>query len=324
MTATPKRDDGQEKKIFMQLGPIRFRYTAKDRAEKQGIGHFIYPRFTRLIVTEKGLKLAELNKLVIESEIRNLQIINDAAECVQNGRTPLIMTKQREHAQKLYDRLKDKAKHVFLLQGGNGAKARSELRQKMLKVPENETMLIVATGQYIGEGFNYPRLDTLLLAMPISWSGNVEQYAGRLNRDFDSKKNVIIYDYIDGHIPMLERMYQKRLRTYKKIGFDIYSQTSEKNEETNSIFGPEEYAATFERDIRAAKKRIIVSSPYTEKDVVNRFIITGNNIVGIGLSFPLDSFAVAVFYAVYIITAAKVCLFLYTKNSEENFVLAYV
>ena len=94
LTATPKRDDGQDRKIFLQLGPIRFRYTAKDRAKKQGIGHYVYPRFTRFVhLSEKPPAMAELNQLVIESEDRNAQILSDTITCVQNGRTPLVMTK---------------------------------------------------------------------------------------------------------------------------------------------------------------------------------------------------------------------------------------
>ena len=124
------------------------------------------------------------------------------------------MSKLREHAESLYQQLQGAADHVFLLQGGNSLKARAELRERMAVVGRNESVIVVATGQYIGEGFNYPRLDTMLLAMPISFEGNVEQYAGRLNRDYDGKKDVIIYDYIDQNIPKLERMYHKRLRTY--------------------------------------------------------------------------------------------------------------
>ena len=222
LTATPKRDDGQDRKIFLQLGPIRFRYTAKDRAKKQGIGHYVYPRFTRFVhLSEKPPAMAELNQLVIESEDRNAQILSDTITCVQNGRTPLVMTKYKEHARLLYQRLQGSADHVFLLQGGKSSKERAQVRNALLAVTETDTLIVVAIGKYIGEGFNLPRLDTLLLAMPISWQGNVEQYAGRLNRDYDGKQDVIIFDYIDAHVPTLERMYHKRLRAYRQIGFEI-------------------------------------------------------------------------------------------------------
>lgn len=264
MTATATRVDGQARKIFMQFGPVRHKYTAKDRAEKQGIGHFVYPRFTRLVDLEANdnLHISDCFDMVCKSEIRNVQIVAETIDCVKKGRTPLVMTKYREHAQALYHKLQGAADYVFLLQGGNSLKARSALREKMLAVGRDETMIVVAIGQYIGEGFNYPRLDTLLLAMPISFEGNVEQYAGRLNRDYEGKKDVIIFDYIDQHIPKLERMYHKRLRTYKKIGFEVCTEVVDKLTVSNSIFDSGKYWDVFGKDVLSAKARVIISSPY--------------------------------------------------------------
>ena len=279
MTATAKRMDGQVKKIFMQFGPIRHRYTAKERAEKQGIGHFVYPRFTRLVDVEGNVDrhISDYFDLVVKSEMRNLQIVTDAVDCVKRGRTPLVMTKYREHAQRLYQALCGAADHVFLLQGGNSLKARAELREKMLAVGREETMIVVAIGQYIGEGFNYPRLDTLLLAMPISFEGNVEQYAGRLNRDYEGKKDVIIFDYIDQHIPKLERMYHKRLRTYKKIGFEVCSEVADNQVVTNSIFDGGNYLEVYEKDMMAASSQIVISSPSLSNRKITRLLVLTND-----------------------------------------------
>ena len=262
LTATPKRDDGQEQKIFMQFGPIRYKYTAKDRAKKQGIGHYVYPRFTRLVSTaDHRLSAVEANQLVIESSVRNTQIIADVIACVTEGRTPLVMTKYKDHAALLYEKLQNKAEHVFLLQGGRSRKQRDSIRVQMSSVPENESMIVVAIGKYIGEGFNYPRLDTLLLAMPISWQGNVEQYAGRLNRDYEGKRDVVIYDYIDSHIPVLDRMYHKRLRAYKQIGFEICTSPGIEATDTNAIFDSDNYRSIYEQDLLHAEKEIVISSP---------------------------------------------------------------
>jgi hypothetical protein len=137
---------------------------------------------------------------------------------------------------------------------------------------------MVATGQNIGEGFNYPRLDTMLLAMPISFEGNVEQYAGRLNRDFDGKKDVIIYDYIDQHIPTLERMYHRRLRIYKKIGFEVCAEVLDKQIVTNSIFGSDNYREPFEKDILSAGKSIVISSPFLGSRRTNWLIDQAENL----------------------------------------------
>ena len=188
LTATPKRDDGQEQRIFFQFGPVRFRYTAKDRAVEQGIAHYVYPRFTRLLSPGKKLDFTQARRAITESATRNEQILQDVQDCVKKGRTPLVLTKERAHAAYLYQQLLPKADHIFLLQGGSKAKDREKLRSQLRTALPGESVVLVATGQYIGEGFNYPRLDTLMLAMPISWSGNVEQYAGRLHRDYADKK----------------------------------------------------------------------------------------------------------------------------------------
>ena len=161
-----------EKKVFMQFGPIRFRYTAKERAEKQGIDHFVYPRFTRLVSTS-NLKVTEANRAVIECESRNEQIISDVVNCIQNGRTPLVLTKYKEHAELLYQRLQGKADHVYLLQGGGSRKAKDEMRIQMRTVPDAESIALVAIDKYIGEGFNFPRLDTMMLTMPAAAEGNI-------------------------------------------------------------------------------------------------------------------------------------------------------
>ncbi len=271
LTATPKREDGLEKKVFMQFGPIRFRYTAKERAEKQGIDHFVYPRFTRLISTS-DLKITEANRAVIECDSRNEQIIADVEKCIQNGRTPLVLTKYKEHAQLLYRRLQGKADHIYLLQGGGSRKAKDEMRSQMRSVPANESVVLVAIDKYVGEGFNFPRLDTMMLTMPAAAEGNIEQFAGRLHRDYESKTEVIIYDYVDSHIRVLEKMYHKRLRTYKKIGYEICNNVIVEKQNANAIFGMDTYEEVFERDLMEANKEIIVSSPGLNHAKVNAFI----------------------------------------------------
>lgn len=262
LTATPKRDDGQEAKIFMQFGPIRYRYTAKDKAKEQGIEHFVYPRFTRLVHPDgETIKINDAYKLARESEIRNEQIIADVSICLENGRTPLVLTKFKDHAAVLFDLLEDRADHIFLLQGGKKVKERDKIRQQMKAVPEAETIILVAIGQYIGEGFNYPRLDTMMLTTPIAWEGNVEQYAGRLHRDFDGKQEVIIYDYVDSHIRVLERMYHKRLRAYRKIGYQICMALVDKKQSANAIFDKKSYEEVYLKDLTESNKNVIISSP---------------------------------------------------------------
>ena len=271
LTATPKREDGLEKKVFMQFGPIRFRYTAKERAEKQGIDHFVFPRFTRLINTS-DLKVTEANRAVIECGSRNEQIIADVENCIQNGRTPLVLTKYKEHAQLLYQQLQGKADHVYLLQGGGSRKEKDEMRLQMRSVPADESVVLVAIDKYIGEGFNFPRLDTMMLTMPVVAAGNIEQFAGRLHRDYETKTEVIIYDYVDSHIRVLEKMYHKRLRTYKKIGYEICNNVIAQKQNTNAIFDMGSYEKVFERDLLEANREIVISSPGLNLNKVNVFV----------------------------------------------------
>lgn len=222
LTATPKRGDGQEQKVYMQFGPIRYRLTAKERARMQEFDHFVVPRFTSLVNTSgTEWDINQAYKELIANERRNKLIINDVKLCVANGRTPLILSRFKEHAHILANELEKEVNHVFLLHGGRTSKNREEILTALRNVPEEDSLVLVAIGQYIGEGFNYPRLDTMMLVTPIAWQGNVEQYSGRLHRDYEGKQEVIVYDYVDSHIKVFERMYHKRMRAYKKIGYEI-------------------------------------------------------------------------------------------------------
>ncbi len=105
--------------------------------------------------------------------------------------------------------------------GNNSKKEHKKILEQMHQVDKNESLILIATGSLVGEGFDFPRLDTLFMATPVSFRGVVEQYAGRLNRDYAGKENVIIYDYVDNHITMFNNMYMKRLKAYKQIGYEI-------------------------------------------------------------------------------------------------------
>ena len=264
VTATPFRGDGLEKINYMLLGPIRYRYTSKDRAKEQGIEHLVYPRFTRAVAprfSQDKMHPNEAYEIIRNNEDRDELIIRDVKQCVDDGRTPVVLSKYVEHSQRLYQRLINYADKVFLLSGRNSKKDHKEILKQMSQVMPNESMILVATGKLIGEGFDYPRLDTLIMATPVAWRGVVEQYAGRLNRDYDGKKSVIIYDYVDSHISMFDRMYHKRLKAYKQIGYDIFSTTGTQKQTTNAIFDIDNYADVYQNDLLTAEKEIIISSP---------------------------------------------------------------
>ncbi len=274
LTATPKRDDGLEQKVNMQFGPIRHRFTAKDKAQLQGVRHVMVPRFTRLTNLGKPWKINEAYSALKNNESRNQMIAADAIECIHQGKTPLILTKFKDHAETLRSLLEGKVQHLFVLQGGRSTKERDQIRNAIRNVPESETVALIAIGKYIGEGFNFPRLDVMLLAVPIAWEGNVEQYAGRLHRDYEGKAETVIYDYVDVHVAVLEKMYHKRLRAYKKIGYEIGTLQGDSQITTDMIFGSENYLPALTADLGSARKEIIISSPGIGKRGTKWFVDT--------------------------------------------------
>lgn len=272
VSATPNRSDNLNKIIYMLLGPVRHRYTAKERAIEQGIGHYVYPRYTRVIDTDESRNdINEAYSLISSSRARNDMILEDTIACVKKGRTPVILTRYKEQAKYLYDHLQMDADHVLILYGDNSNKENSHVRQQLKEISRNQSLILVATGQKIGEGFDYPRLDTLMLAAPVSFSGRLEQYLGRLNRDYEGKSEVIVYDYIDSHIRTFDNMYAKRLRTYKRTGFQLIANGIFPKQTANAIYDSDNYTDVFEQDLIEAEKRIIVSSPELTMEKVKRF-----------------------------------------------------
>jgi superfamily II DNA or RNA helicase len=148
-------------------------------------------------------------------------IILDVKKALEDGKQPLIITERREHLAALEERLRELNVHVVVLHGGISEKRRKESLKSLAHIPEGQPRAILATGRYIGEGFDEPRLDTLFLTMPISWKGILQQYAGRLHRAYDNKEEVTIYDYIDTNIEMADRMFDRRKKGYSLLGYQI-------------------------------------------------------------------------------------------------------
>ena len=265
VTATPKRADGLEKINYMLIGPIRYSYTAKEKAKEQGIQHLVYPRFTRTVpprgVITGKMHPNEAYDIIHNNDLRDEQIVDDVKNCVSEGRTPVVLSRYKDHSEKLYKRLKSYADYVFLMTGNNSKKEHRKIFEQMRQVGNDESMILVATGSLVGEGFDFPRLDTLFMATPVSFRGVVEQYAGRLNRDYVGKENVIIYDYVDNHIPMFDNMYMKRLKAYKQIGYQISGGLKACKQTVNAIYDGDDYRETFNKDLFDADKNIIISSP---------------------------------------------------------------
>jgi len=159
--------------------------------------------------------IQDLYAALVADSARDELITQDLIRAVRQGRSPLVLTGRTEHLARLEAKLSGIVNNVFVLKGGMGRK-----QSKAISVAPR---VILATGSYIGEGFDDARLDTLFLAMPISWKGTLQQYVGRLHRLHDSKRVVEVYDYVDSSVLMLARMYDRRLRGYADMGYTITS-----------------------------------------------------------------------------------------------------
>jgi len=228
LSATVIRKDGHHPIIFMNIGPIRYKVSDKKQAAVRPFKHKVIVRKTEFrsnafLDNEKSPAIHELYAALIRDESRNKMVIGDVVKSVKEKRSPLVLTERKEHLMYLAEKLSQLIRHVFVLKGGMGKKQRLSLYNKMQEIPEDEERLIIATGRYLGEGFDDSRLDTLFITLPISWKGTLAQYAGRLHRLHYMKKDVIIYDYADLNTPMLAKMYDRRRRGYKAIGYEIIS-----------------------------------------------------------------------------------------------------
>ncbi len=223
LTATPVRKDGHHPIIIMQCGPIRYRYSGKEATADSPFNHVVNVRSTGFQDPFEDAQpaLYEIYQKLIADKARNDLICEDILKSLKSSRSPLLLTERTEHLQIIADLLTDKVKNIVILKGGMSKKQRNSVEEQLKNIGKEEERIILATGRYIGEGFDDARLDTLFLALPISWKGTIQQYAGRLHRQYNGKKEVRIYDYFDDSVPMLVRMYKRRLSGYKSIGYEI-------------------------------------------------------------------------------------------------------
>ncbi|TRM13157.1 DEAD/DEAH box helicase [Lentibacillus cibarius] len=217
LTATPKRKDGLDRITRMQLGPIRHKINAKDQAKVRPFNHVLVPRYTSFNSSKKDIQ-AIYSELVTD-EKRNEMIFNDVLTALEEGKAPIILTERIEHVQKLEAMFKGFTKHLIVLTGELNEKQKRERLNKLEELDDEEERLIIATGKYIGEGFDNARQDTMFLTMPISWKGTLQQYVGRMHRLHDRKMVVQVYDYIYHQVPMLARMFDNRRKGYKTLGY---------------------------------------------------------------------------------------------------------
>jgi superfamily II DNA or RNA helicase len=277
----------------MQCGPIRFKVTAKEQSAKHSFEHFIVPCFTGFrkpySLSNDSWHITQIYATLAEDEARNERIVEDVKDVLDDGRTPIILTQRTEQVNCLANKLKGLTDaHIITLIGASSPKEKVVMIQKLESIPANESLVIIATGKYVGEGFDYPRLDTLFLASPIAWKGTLAQYVGRLHREYPGKQSVMVYDYVDIHVPVLERMYHKRLRGYAQLGYKVLS-NKDAPEKTSLIYNAENYVAALAADVAEAKHDVIIATPYIRKAQYKLAMEKWNTLIPTSVNVRVDT-----------------------------------
>ena len=226
LSATVTRKDGHHPIIFMQCGPVRHKVDARQQAAARPFNHEVWVRSTGLVpggepAADKRVEFQRLCDVLMHSQERNRMICEEVVEAVRAGRSPVILTERTEHLDLLAGMLVGEVEQVITLQGGMGRKALLAALERAREIPPDQGRVLLATGRFLGEGFDDARLDTLFLTMPVSWHGTIAQYVGRLHRLHDGKRCVRVYDYADLDVPMLARMFNKRCAGYEAVGYSI-------------------------------------------------------------------------------------------------------
>ena len=227
LSATVVRQDGQHPIIEMECGPVRYRVDAKKMSAFTAFRHVVRVRPTPFVPKTESLekegetKFAEIVAALAGDAERNALIAADVAACVREGRSPVVISERRGHLDVLAERLAGVADHVVVMRGGMGRRQLKSIREELDAIPPEESRILLATGSYLGEGFDDARLDTLFLTLPISWRGRLVQYAGRLHRKCDGKREVRIYDYLDQRVSLCAKMFNRRSVGYRDIGYEL-------------------------------------------------------------------------------------------------------
>lgn len=293
LTATPIRKDGHQPIIFMQCGEIRYTADSKSQQAQQSFRRLLIPRFTshRSIKADGG-NYAQVIDELIENESRNRLILADVASNLTEGRTPIILTARTAHVDLLAEECCKICPNVIRLVGNDSAKAKREAMAQLSRVPNDEPLVVVATGKYVGEGFDLPRLDTLMLALPVSWKGLIAQYTGRLYRNYPGKTETRIYDYINLRVPICDSMYRKRLHGYKAVGYSIAVANKDLFAEptTETIFDSITFERPFHEDLSKARHSIVISTTRLRWNRTPRIIelLVAASLRGVGITIIIS------------------------------------
>jgi superfamily II DNA or RNA helicase/very-short-patch-repair endonuclease len=226
LSASTMRKDGHQPIIFMQCGPVRYRVSARQQAASRPFTHHVLVRPTGFRAPDKPaadsrVEFQQLYEALTQDPSRNQLICKDVIAAVQADRFPLVLTERTEHLRLLAAQLSVAIPRVITLQGGMGRKQIQAAMASLAQAPDGGGQALLATGRYIGEGFDEPRLDTLFITLPVSWRGTIAQYVGRLHRLHTGKREVQVYDYADLNVPMLARMFDRRCAGYDAVGYTL-------------------------------------------------------------------------------------------------------
>lgn len=230
ISATPERENGHTPIIKMQCGDIRYKVDTLKFNKELNIPMKVIVKKSHLSFTDPKIdnyELNEINDFIAKDILRSEKIIKDIKKEYDNGKNILVLTERLEHLDYIYDKLSKYTSNIFKYYGGIGKKVLNKYKELNDEINlNNSNKIIISTGSYIGEGFDDNKLDVLFLTMPISGKTRVIQYAGRLHRRNENKKEILIYDYVDDNFAKTRNMFLKRKSTYEKLGYEIVSEGS--------------------------------------------------------------------------------------------------
>lgn len=257
LSATPDRQDGLEKIIYMYCGMKRFETNKKYIISQREFRQVLIPHFTNVYCFESDLSYQELIEEIAENDNRNFMITKDIITSFRQGRKIIALSERISHLKILFEKVRDVSSNIFLYTGDLSQKDKKILENAISNLDENENFIILATSKLLGEGFDLPSLDTLFLTLPIADKNRIEQYTGRLHRQYANKTDVQVHDYIDIHLPVFEAMFQKRLKAYYNEGYHL--QEVEKTQSlTSLLYYKDTYFKVFERDLLEVRKYIVI------------------------------------------------------------------
>lgn len=256
LTATPERKNGHEPILFQRIGDIL--HTAKtEQSEFEKHLNLRLTSFGKLdLEKSKSTSFVALSDWLAKDEFRNQMIVQDILQMYADKHKILVLVNRVEHLEILQNSLtQESLDNIFCLSGKSKRKESKETLEQIEGLGNEEPLVLLSTGKYVGEGFDLPKLDTLILAAPLSWKNNLIQYAGRLHRPYQGKNKVEIFDYLDIHVPYLEKMYQKRQVAYQKMSY-LMSSDGKKQ----SLFTNADYNQVFTKDMQEARATVSIQT----------------------------------------------------------------